>query len=71
MTVIYLLPLALYGKHVPDLARRGSVFVGTCPLPDCRQRQFRVNPLEGLFYCFACNRGGNMADFRRELGVAA
>jgi DNA primase len=72
VTVIYLFPLAFYGKHVRDLFRRGNRFVGRCPFRDCAEPdQFNVNPLEGAFYCFACGRGGGMADFRREIEAAA
>ena len=43
---------------------RGSI--GRCPFHEERTPSFSVNPVERLYYCFGCGKGGDMIRFVRE-----
>jgi DNA primase len=44
----------------------GSRFTGRCPFHEERTPSFSVNPVEKLYYCFGCGKGGNLISFVRE-----
>jgi DNA primase len=48
--------------------RRASAsrFAGRCPFHEERTPSFSVNPVEKLYYCFGCGRGGDLISFVRE-----
>jgi len=49
------------------LERRGKNFVGLCPFHDDRNPSFSVSPEHGLYYCFACQAGGDAFKFIMEM----
>ena len=44
----------------------GSRFTGRCPFHEERTPSFSVNPVEKLYYCFGCGKGGDLISFVRE-----
>ncbi len=44
----------------------GSRFMGRCPFHEERTPSFSVNPVEKLFYCFGCGKGGDVIGFVRD-----
>jgi DNA primase len=44
----------------------GSRFTGRCPFHEEKTPSFSVNPVEKLFYCFGCGKGGDVISFVRE-----
>jgi DNA primase len=44
----------------------GSRYTGRCPFHEERTPSFSVNPVDKLFYCFGCGKGGDLIDFVRE-----
>jgi DNA primase len=44
----------------------GSRYLGRCPFHEERTPSFSVNPLEKLYYCFGCGKGGDLISFVRE-----
>lgn len=48
------------------LRRQGARLVGRCPFHEERTPSFSVNPVDKLYHCFGCNKGGDMIDFVRE-----
>lgn len=49
-----------------DLRRVGSRYVGLCPFHEERTPSFSVEPEQGLYYCFGCQRGGDAFSFVME-----
>jgi DNA primase len=49
-----------------QLRRVGSRWTGRCPFHEERTPSFSVNPVEKLFYCFGCGKGGDLITFVRE-----
>jgi DNA primase len=49
-----------------QLRRVGSRWTGRCPFHEERTPSFSVNPVEKLFYCFGCGKGGDVITFVRE-----
>ncbi|MGH3031541.1 MAG: DNA primase [Gaiellaceae bacterium] len=49
-----------------QLRRVGSRWQGRCPFHEERTPSFSVNPAEKLFYCFGCQKGGDLITFVRE-----
>jgi DNA primase len=49
-----------------DLRRQGERFVGLCPFHEERTPSFSVDPGEKLYYCFGCERGGDVFRFLEE-----
>jgi DNA primase len=54
----------VYGRT--QLRKVGSRYTGRCPFHEERTPSFSVNPVEKLFYCFGCNKGGDVITFVRE-----
>jgi DNA primase len=44
----------------------GSRLMGRCPFHEERTPSFSVNPVEKLYYCFGCGKGGDVIAFVRE-----
>ena len=44
----------------------GSRFTGRCPFHEERTPSFSVNPVDKLYYCFGCGKGGDLISFVRE-----
>jgi DNA primase len=44
----------------------GSRFTGRCPFHEERTPSFSVNPVDKLYYCFGCGKGGNLIGFVKE-----
>jgi DNA primase len=49
-----------------QLRKVGSRYAGRCPFHEERTPSFSVNPVEKLYYCFGCNKGGDVITFVRE-----
>ena len=49
-----------------QLRRAGARWTGLCPFHDERTPSFSVNPVDKLFYCFGCGKGGDVISFVRE-----
>jgi DNA primase len=49
-----------------DLRKRGSRWTGLCPFHNEDTPSFDVNPLEKLFYCHGCHKGGDLITFVKE-----
>lgn len=62
--------VTVVGKFT-DLIKRGDVFVGNCPLHRETKPSFTVYPAKDnrpqSFYCFGCNRGGDIITFVRDV----
>ena len=44
----------------------GSRFTGRCPFHEERTPSFSVDPVEKLYYCFGCGKGGDVIRFVQE-----
>jgi DNA primase len=44
----------------------GSRYMGRCPFHEEKTPSFSVNPVEKLYYCFGCGKGGDVISFVRE-----
>ena len=44
----------------------GSRYTGSCPFHEEKTPSFSVNPVEKLYYCFGCGKGGDVISFVRE-----
>ena len=44
----------------------GARHTGRCPFHEERTPSFSVNPVEKLYYCFGCGKGGDLISFVRE-----
>jgi DNA primase len=49
-----------------QLRKAGARLVGRCPFHEERTPSFSVNPVDRLFYCFGCGKGGDMIRFVQE-----
>lgn len=49
------------------LKRSGSRFKGLCPFHDENTPSFSVDPDKNLYYCFGCQRGGDVFKFIQEM----
>jgi DNA primase len=49
-----------------QLKRQGRRYVGRCPFHDERTASFGIDPLDKLYYCFGCQRGGDAIGFVME-----
>lgn len=55
------------------LRQVGDKFMGKCPLPghDDSSASFYVYPKTKSFWCFGCQRGGDVIDFAKHHGLTA
>jgi DNA primase len=44
----------------------GSRYTGRCPFHEEKTPSFSVNPVDKLYYCFGCGKGGDVVSFVRE-----
>ncbi|MGH3078818.1 MAG: DNA primase [Gaiellaceae bacterium] len=44
----------------------GSRYMGRCPFHEEKTPSFSVNPVDKLYYCFGCGKGGDVVSFVRE-----
>ncbi len=49
------------------LKKSGKSFVGLCPFHADSSPSFHVNPQTQLYYCFGCQKGGNVFNFLMEM----
>jgi DNA primase len=49
-----------------QLRKQGSRYTGRCPFHEERTPSFSVNPVDKLFYCFGCGKGGDLISFVEE-----
>jgi DNA primase len=49
-----------------QLKRQGRRYVGRCPFHDERTASVGIDPLDKLYYCFGCQRGGDAIGFVME-----
>ncbi len=54
------------GDHT-RLTKQGKRMSGLCPLHKEKTPSFSVDPVQGLFYCFGCGRGGDAIKLHMEL----
>ena len=57
--------VAVVEERTP-LRKSGSRLVGRCPFHEERTPSFSINPVDKLFYCHGCHKGGDMIGFVRE-----
>lgn len=57
---------AVVGDYV-RLTRSGSGYKGLCPFHNEKTPSFNIVPEKGLFYCFGCQKGGDIIEFLREI----
>ncbi len=50
-------------RYVPTLKKKGKNFVGLCPFHKEKTPSFTVSPEKNIFYCFGCQKGGNVFSF--------
>jgi len=53
------------GGRTP-LRKAGARYSGRCPFHEERTPSFSVNPVEKLYHCFGCGKGGDVISFVRE-----
>lgn len=58
-------PILEVVERYTKMERHGDYFLGLCPHPDHDDHKpsFSVRPLQGLFNCFTCQRGGDVVQF--------
>src|ERR671911_107136 len=49
-----------------SLRKAGARYSGRCPFHEERTPSFSVNPVEKLYHCFGCGKGGDVITFVRE-----
>ena len=49
------------------LTKRGKRMIGLCPMHKEKTPSFSVDPVQGLFYCFGCGRGGDAIKLHMQL----
>jgi DNA primase len=54
------------GEYV-RLKKSGQSFQGLCPFHQEKSPSFNVNPTRQMFYCFGCNKGGDIFTFIQEM----
>lgn len=58
--------VAIIGEHVP-LRRAGASFTGLCPFHPEKTPSFHVTPAKQFFYCFGCQKSGDVFRFLMEI----
>ena len=57
--------LDVIGGYV-HLQKRGSTYFGLCPFHNEKTASFSVTPSKQMYYCFGCQKGGNVFTFLQE-----
>ncbi len=60
-------PLADIVAQRMKLRKSGKTFTGLCPFHNEKTSSFHIYPADNRFYCFGCQKGGNVINFVREL----
>jgi hypothetical protein len=55
--------LSDFASAYTRLRRSGRQLVGLCPIHSERHPSFYVHPQRQVWFCFGCNRGGDLFDF--------
>lgn len=50
-----------------NLRKAGKEYMGKCPFHEDRQPSLEVNEAKQLFYCFSCQRGGDLINFIMQI----
>jgi len=50
-----------------QLTKRGANWIGLCPFHGDKDPSFSVNEEKGFYYCFGCNKTGNVIKFLMEM----
>lgn len=58
--------VAIIGEHV-SLRRAGASFTGLCPFHPEKTPSFHVTPAKQFFYCFGCQKSGDVFRFLMEI----
>jgi len=58
--------VAEVGTYV-HLQRKGNTFWGLCPFHEEKTPSFSVDPARGFYYCFGCQRGGDVIKFVQNM----
>ncbi|MDR2521016.1 MAG: DNA primase [Spirochaetaceae bacterium] len=58
--------LAIVGEYV-RLEKAGGVWKGCCPFHNEKTPSFTVNPDKKLYYCFGCQKGGDIINFIMDI----
>jgi DNA primase len=56
----------IVSARTPLRRASGSRYTGRCPFHEEKTPSFSVNPVEKLYYCFGCGKGGDVISFVRE-----
>src|SRR3990172_2226962 len=54
------------GEYV-RLKKSGQNFTGLCPFHSEKTPSFAVHPVKQMYYCFGCNKGGDIFNFVMEM----
>ena len=49
------------------LRKSGKNWVGLCPFHDDKKPSMHVEPVRGIYKCFACGEGGNVFTFLMKI----
>ena len=49
------------------IERKGKDYFGICPFHKEKTPSFSVVPVKQIFYCFGCNKGGNVINFIKDI----
>jgi DNA primase len=58
--------IEVVSSRTPLRRASGSRYTGRCPFHEEKTPSFSVNPVEKLYYCFGCGKGGDVISFVRE-----
>jgi DNA primase len=58
--------VAVIGEYV-QLKKTGGTWKACCPFHNEKTPSFTVNPDKKLYYCFGCNKGGDIINFLMEI----
>jgi DNA primase len=59
-------PSSLIGQFIKLKPLHGRAYLGLCPFHNEKTPSFRVDDDKKFFYCFGCNKGGNIFTFLQE-----
>ena len=59
--------IASYGIDILPDGRRDGQFKSLCPFHDDKKPSLKVNTAKNIFHCFACDAGGNVLEFVKEM----
>lgn len=59
-------PSSLIGRYITLKQLHNKSFVGICPFHSEKTPSFKVNDEKKLFYCFGCNKGGDIFNFLQD-----